>query len=164
MEEKRIIFDLMGETTVPDIIDEVLSMNGLKESPKEFFNKSIKGIEPRKVIIRDTALALVEKKVPEKKLVELLAKHLETSHQIAEKIILEIKEKLIPYARIIDIEKEEKREEVKSIPVPKPPLPYAKKIEIKDVEDNAKKIKKDRAENKFAEEKKGPDLYREAIE
>ena len=53
-------------------------------------------------------MAKKKQKIPEKKLIELLAKHLKTTHLTAENIVKEIKEKLIPYAKVIDLEQQER--------------------------------------------------------
>ena len=169
---KRIIFDLPEEITHIEVIDEILKNKGLEESAEDFYNKDIKGIEPRLIIVRDAALVLFTKTAPEKKLTELLAKHLETEHKTAENIISELKEKLLPYAKIV---KEPEEEVEKEISEPKPEiapaenLPYAKKIEIKNVEDNAKKMEAERVKAKTVVEQtpsqyRGSDPYHESIE
>lgn len=103
---QRIIFDLPESADAISVIDEILENNDLKEGVEEFFNKSIKGVSPRKITIRDATIDIFQKKTSEKKLVELLVKQLEISKQVAENIIKDINEKLIPYAKIIDLTKE----------------------------------------------------------
>jgi len=109
MKDYRIIFDLPENIVAIEVIGEILKNNGLEESSKEFFNKSIKGIEPKKNIVRDAAIALFEKKIPEEKLSNLLTKHLETSKETAEKIIQNVKERLIPYAKEVEEDTETTR-------------------------------------------------------
>ena len=96
---KRIIFTLPEETTLTKTIFGILKNNGLEETLDEYFNKSIKGGESRLIIIRDAALVLAQKKVSEEKLAELLARHLEVSIEVTKKIVDEINQKLIPYAK-----------------------------------------------------------------
>ena len=103
---KRVIFDLLDDNTIVDITEGILKNNNLEESNEEYFKKATTGQEPRARIIRDTALVMVQKKIPEEKLVELLEKHLEIKKNVAENIIKEINEKLIPFAKVIDEEKE----------------------------------------------------------
>lgn len=166
-----------------EVIDEILSNNSLAESDQEFLDKSDNGLEPRLIIIRDAALVMAEKKVPEKKIVELLQEHLETSKEIAQNIVNEINQKLIPYAKAISDEEEttpsensdysqellEKIQQNAPTKTPKEePLPaYEKKIEISNVEKNAEKLTKARTvinqEKKPAQGGK-PDPYKEPLE
>jgi len=176
MKNHRLIFNLPYDITTIEVISEILKNNGLEESSKEYFDKSIKGIEPRKKVIKGAVVVLFEKKIPEEKLAEFLAKHLECPKETAKKIIADIKEKLIPYAKIIEIkseeeiakEREERRkkereagpsveelliEKIKGeIPEdkveenPQTSAETIKKVEIEDVEENAEKLKKQREE------------------
>lgn len=142
-ETKRIIFDLPEDASFIETINAILANNGLAESDAEFLRKDKIGQEPRFIIVRDATIALFEKKLSEKKLTELLAKHLQTSKEVAEKIMLAVKEKLLPYMKKIPFAKEP-AEEPAPAPVPEaaPPPPYAKKIEITNVEENAKATQK----------------------
>ena len=184
--KKKIIFDVPGDTDTTEIIDEIMKKNGLKENLEEYFNKLTNNEEPKLIIIRDSAMVLAQKRVPEQKLIELLKEHLEITQDIAEKIISDIKEKLIPYVKIIDVE-EEKKEEIKKteypkedfqeqlldkirggVPISKPeikpkaPMPYDKKPQIKSVEKNAENMNKEgqntttKEKNKLPEENKTP--------
>ncbi len=108
LQNQRITFILPDDTTLTDILDQILEDNNLSESTEEYYKKSISGKESRVIILKDTAVTLVGKKIPESKLIEFLAKHLEIPMENAQKIIQQINEKLIPYAKIIDLDKEEK--------------------------------------------------------
>lgn len=88
-----------------DIIDEILKNNGLEESDEDFFNKFDKDMEPRTLIIRDAALIIAQKKIPEEKLAELLQKHLETSQETSLKIVQDVKEKILPFATTLEEKK-----------------------------------------------------------
>ncbi len=154
IENQKITFTLPGDITVAEIIGEILKNNGLQESDEEFLDKFINDLESRTFIIKDATLSIVEKKIPEKKLIELLQKHLETSQENAEKIISDIKQRLIPFAKIIDLTKETIKEELlkkinanKSISeknINEPQVPYLKKAPITNVEKNAENIKQER--------------------
>jgi len=166
---QRIVFILPGDAIITEMIFSILKSNGLEESPTEAYNKSTHGKDSRLTILRDAALTIVQKKVSEEKLVELLQKHLETSKENAEKIIQDIKEKLIPYAKTtsgennnVENQKEKYREDLlkkiqanKNILSPqeeKTPLPYYKKLAIEDVEENAESMRKE-GKNIMTEEK-----------
>ena len=97
-----------------EVIFQILKNNGLEESIQEAFNRGTNGKDSRLIIVRDAAITIAEKKIPEKKLVELLEKHLETKKHTAEKIVSDIKEKIIPYAKIIDLSGEKVKEAPKT--------------------------------------------------
>ncbi len=172
--EPEIHFVIPGDTSVVDVIYEILTNNQLPETPSEKFQKTIVGVESRFRIIRDASLVLAAKKAPENKIVELLSSHLGTSPETAQKILADIKQKLIPYAKRISDE-EPKREPVKPAapPAPAPKLPYSKEIEIKNVEENAKnmikseelrKVKTVIPQQNNRPASSEPDTYREPIE
>ena len=168
---KSIIFNFPGDVTSADIIEQILLTSGLGENEEEFSEKDAKGIEPRFIIVRDTAYAMIGKKIPEEKMVEILAKHLETSKETAQKIIQDINEKIVPFARTTSSDSEAEKSRVvvpqekpttydkekykqellnkirsnkSSIAAPKeaPAMPYKKTPDIVDVEDNAKNMEK----------------------
>ena len=171
------------EISMVDVIEEILNRNELQETSEEFFNKDIKGIEPRKIIIRDAAISIFQKKIPENKLVELLEKHLETSKETAQKIVSEIKQKLIPYAKVWEPTKEDlsylkykehadlkekfvhyknKNEPAGEKPIEKPfDIAQGKEKIISPVDKEERKVKTVIPQE---EQKRGPDDYREAIE
>jgi hypothetical protein len=196
------------------VILDILKNNGLEESDEDYYNKSVNGKEPRFDIVKDTAVTIAQKKISEKKLVELLQKHLETSQSTAQKIVADIKEKLLPLLKIYPEEKfsdpvfrekvseeifgheEESGPEIKkrtdellqrirpnqniSTQNQEELSSYDKKVEIKNVEENAKNMQQKGIqrpkETQGSEEqkkvktvippdqKKGPDDYRETID
>lgn len=177
---------------LPDVIFDILKNNGVGESEKEAMNKSAQGKESRLIIVRDAARVIFQKKIPEEGIIELLSKHLETSREAAQKIMTEIKEKLIPYAKIVDDETgkvigEEKNAEYNkdafketllnkvrgSAPLEpepkeeKPPMPNLKKTEIPDVDKNAQTMQKFQARPVEKPQEKAPekpaDPYKEVI-
>ncbi|OGZ63722.1 MAG: hypothetical protein A3A98_00315 [Candidatus Staskawiczbacteria bacterium RIFCSPLOWO2_01_FULL_40_39] len=161
---QRIVFNLPEDTTIVEVIDEILKNNGLEENNKEFINKLKQEKEPKFSVAKDAAITLAQKKIPEKKLIELLAKHLETSKENAEKIVRDIKQKLIPYAKKVPTEEPLKKKEIIQAESQKSPLPYSKKIETANVEENAEKLQKARTVIQQKEESKGPDSYRETLD
>ena len=169
---KRIIFDLPGNITPAETMLDILKSNGLEESRKEYLGKSLKGEETCLAIIRDAALALSSKRIPEKKLAELLAKHLDTSEEIAHKVVSDINQKLTPYAKEITIPKEGQEESTEKPSAQelliekikqgtsddkntehsiqnieeKETIDKVKKVEIENVDKNAEKLKRQREE------------------
>ena len=138
----KIIFELPETISLVDTIDGILAKNGLKENIEELFNKYKKGEELRAVIVKDAALILFEKKIPEEKLVEFLQKHLQASKEAAQQIMVDIKERLIPYARKVNAAELAKERLI--ISEFKEDLSNIKKPEVTDVEENAEKIRKEK--------------------
>lgn len=184
---KEIDFELPGDKSVIDTIYDIIKDNGLVESPEKLLDRYRSKKESPALIIRDAALIIFQKKIPDEKLAEILAKHLETSKEIAVRVVGDIKEKLVPYIKIVDSTKDKEAsvqeiliEKIKrgipedqssqqeiSMPSPEP----VKKVQIESVEENAEKLKKQREEivrpGTIGEElqKKGQtDKYREPIE
>ena len=140
----KIDFALPEDTSLVDVIYDILEKNNIKQSDEEFIDKVIqRKEESRVVIIRDAAVTVFQKKISESKVVELLQKHLETSKEIAEKIVADIKEKLIPYAQIIDTNK---------------------KTDAIDIQETKEDLQKARTVIPQTQQTKGPDTYREPIE
>ncbi len=191
-ENLRVLFTQKAESVISDI----LKNNGLDESEEEFFSKLEQGEDSKTIIVRNATETIVKKIIPEKKLIELLQKHLKVSTDTAEKIVQEVKSRLLPLLLIYPDEKFDDpvfREEVsKKIFGPEEkeaPPPFIKKIEIKNVEENAKIIQRDKKftrqdenvkpegnsptnteqvkkidNDKIITEKKSSDSYREPIE
>ncbi len=152
--KKVIDFDLPEDKSIIDVIYDVLEKNGLGlgEDPDTWPDESE---ETQAMIIRSAAITIFQKKIPGEKLIEFLQKHLKTSKETAENIVTDIKEKLIPYAIVIE-EKKMPELSVQEILLEKiknnvsfkenPPLPITKvkKVEIKNVEDNAELHQRDK--------------------
>lgn len=181
---KQIIFDFPDNISIIDIINNILKNNGLQESYETWLEKDTGNEESKTYIIKDAALVIFEKKIPEEKLVQLLQKHLETTKTIAEKVITDIKEKIIPYVKEEFIQLPQEKylsptqkliiEKIKYNPQIKKDLPLEetiKDIKIKSVEENAEILKKER-ENKIkidkvaqsSQNKIQTDKYKENIE
>ncbi len=107
---KSIIFDLPEDVSLTEIIFSILKNNGLQESEREAFEKSMREEESQLIILRDAAITIAQRKIPEDKLVEFLAKHLGTTTQTAANIVKEINNKIIPYAKLINRSEENEKE------------------------------------------------------
>lgn len=178
----KVIFDLPEDISTISIIDEILRDNGLAENAKEFLEKDDNGEEPRLIIVWDSTIVMAQKRIPEEKIIELLAKHLKTSQETARKIVSDIKEKLIPFAKIENQGGNFQEELLNKIrgnapviePEKKLPVPNIKKRSIIDVDKNAEKIKLDRKPIVSNQQKpviptptlppKEEDKYKESIE
>lgn len=165
MGEKKIEleFDLPEEVSLMDIIYEILEKNNLEGTIEERIHEFESG-ESRALIIRDAALVMYRKKIPEDKLAEFLAKHLRISKETAKKVILEIRERIVPYIREekslstqeIILRKIRGASQKQNIQPTTDSKEKIKTVEIKNVEENAEALKK--------EGRRGPDKYREVFE
>lgn len=185
---KRTIFDLPGEVDTVDALGDILKKYGLEESLDDFFEKLENDEEPKEIVLRDAALALAQKRAPEEKIVELLQKHLRTTPEVSNKIVADLKEKIIPYFRVVDLEQLEKTlkeeaerrmknrslqeelaeaieegisfEELQKEKEKQKLNPLVKKAETKNVEENAEKIQ---TQKKFGLEEKTKILEEERL-
>ncbi len=126
-ENLRVIFTEKADAALSDI----LKSNGLQESEEEFFSKLERDEETKESIVRDAATVMAKKIIPEKKIIELLGKHLEIRKHEAEQIANDIKNNVVPLLKIYPDEKFNDpifREKVSE--------------EVFGVEDNAPTIKK----------------------
>ena len=158
---KKIVFDLPEEAVLGDIFDEILKNNNLEETTEDFFASIKNNQDPRVLILIDAAKIIFQKKIPEEKIIELLQKHLDVSKEAAEKIVVDIKQKITPYVKEVSIDnidnksiKEISAQEFilekikKNMPNQQPSYSQisetekVKKVEIKNVEENAKNLKK----------------------
>ena len=65
----KIIFELPETTIIEKIINEILKDNNLEESSDEASRKSTQGGESRAIILKDTISVVLQKKIPDEKLV-----------------------------------------------------------------------------------------------
>ncbi len=91
-ENLRVIFTSKAESLFADF----LKNNGLEETDEEFDKYLFQEQESRAMIVRDAVETMARRIVPEKKLIELLQKHLEIPKDTIEKIVKDIKEKILP--------------------------------------------------------------------
>lgn len=163
MEQKklRVIFTDQVEET----FDQLAQTHDLQETDEEFNSYLENGNESREMILRDAIEVMAKKMIPEKKLIELLEKHLTISKESAEQIVKEVKEKILPILFIYPDEKFNDpsfREEISKKlgekveePTKLVSRPVIKKVEITDVEENAEKLKR--------MGKRDQDIYKEQI-
>lgn len=157
----RIIF-----TDKADVVfDDIVKAYGIQETDEEFYDYIESDGESREMILRDTVEVMARQMISEKKLAGFLAKYLGISEEIAEKIIIDFKTRLMPLVLIYPDEKfddpafsEEVSKKVFEDRVKwvSPPPPIIKKVEIVNVEENAEKIKE--------RGRRGQDVYRETVE
>lgn len=183
IENKRIFFNLPGEITLREVVDEILRNNSLETN-----RRTTEGGESKVAIIRDAARILFQRKVPQEKLAEFLTSHLGTSPETAQKIIGEINQKLIPFAKFVEERDETPNpsaiqekgntaqkvilEKIKGKSVPPPPRPKkplpagVKEPTTANVEENAKLMEKKKEEPPPQEppQPAQDDKYREIIE
>src|SRR5581483_7789633 len=148
---RNITFSSPSGSTEDSVVDEIIKRNYLQEDPQDFLEKFFQDEEPIALIIQEAAVSLAEKKIPEKRLAELLQKHLEVSQKTAENIVSDIQQKLVPFIRIetpkTSNTKSSYRQELlkrvqKNISEQSeeiPPTVSIKKPEVSDVDKNAEK-------------------------
>jgi len=172
-----IEFEMPEDVSVVRYINEILKNNSVKKNTRDWntWMTGTEGKESQVLIIKNTAKIIVQEKLPNERIIELLQRHLEVSKETAGRIILDIKTKLIPFAKVVNLYEE-------SLAIIQAGI---KKPDITNVEENAKineatkkfseenkskileeiSLPTDQASNnKFSSEKKGPDSYREPIE
>lgn len=175
----RVIFNKQANSVLTAIIE----TNGLTESDEDVLDSIEEGKEPKRTIVTSAAIAMARQTAPDKVLTNLLQKHLEISQEAAERIISDIKNKLLPLLLVYPnasfdnpafreeiIKKIQGSEEEK--PEVKTPVPSVKRVETKDVEKNAKilkqmreaTVKKDTVGEELQTKKQEADKYREATE
>ncbi len=166
----RVIFTKEADYMFADILES----NGFKESEEEFDKYIFEEKETRANIIRGIMIAIAKKITPDEELIENLQKHLEISKESAENLVKDIKSKLLPLLLIYPDEKfsdpifreeiskkvfgDEKNESLSAPLVKKnPPTqtdklpPFIKRVEIKNVEENAEFYQQDK---KYTDEAK----------
>ncbi len=170
---QRIIFLLPEDVTMDEIIFSILKNNELEETSEEACEKSIKGELSRLIIIRDVARDLAEKKVSERDLIQSLRNQLEIPEEKAEKLVSNIKERIIPFAKeVMETESNMPQKESNIATKIKPPIgtiqeEIIKREVIKPLLKTPQRIKKPPVLEKGKEVKEFPkksDAYREPIE
>lgn len=168
---QRVIFQI--ETGPVVVVSNILKKYNLEESSEEACKKINEGKKPRTNIIIRAASDLVLNKISETGFISTLEKQLEITKQTAEKIINDVKEKLLSTAKIVTVGEIKTLEEETIIATPiKPPIGLekteeealepvlktpsrAKKPLISEISEKTKKAKKPSQK---------PDTYREPIE
>jgi len=140
MENKKTTFILPDEITIIDVISEILINNNLESSSSDILNKLRREKISKFIIIRDAALSFAGKKITEKDLLLSLQKQLDISEDSAKKIVNDIKQKLMPFAKIINFDVEESPPPKVSSDEEDSFSPFVKKPDVLNVEENKKLI------------------------
>lgn len=127
---QRIIFDLPGDDASVKVITDILIKNGVQDPLSD-----ISGPAPRFIITDRAIKDLFEEKISEGKLIEQLEKIWGVSKDFAIAIVKDIKAKIIPYAKKIEIPSDEEN---------KKPQPTAGGPAFLNVEDNEKLLREEK--------------------
>ena len=128
---KIIVF----EENYNDIIVEILKNNNLQESWDNYFEKIDKGKEPWSDIIYQSTKNLVAGNFTESEFISEIQKQLKTTEQTAKNILKEVKEKVLPLARIISKDEIEEETDVEM-----PIKPLQKPIGVSEILFQTKKL------------------------
>lgn len=176
----KIRYELKYSTQVCGAILLLVEEYVLKLSEDLTLAERLKKQNP-KLLIFKLAERIIKKEGAFKDISETLKKELHMHQKDAEKLAIDIKDKIVPLADIIipeedELEKESSTQEIilkkirgdslekEVLEKEVPSLPGVKKIQIANVEENAEDLKKARTLTQQEEEKGGPDSYREPIE
>ena len=149
LKKKKLLgefFDFPENTTLDKAIDEILKRNKLEKGNDETLGKTLQEVESKAVIIEHAALTIIKKIIPENKLVEFLEKHLEASNETARKIVKDINQTIIPFAKTTNSQGDEETSAVETEETKKEAFREAKeellrKIGAKNSNDNNDKNK-----------------------
>ncbi|MDP2741777.1 MAG: hypothetical protein Q8O66_03795 [bacterium] len=100
--QKKIIFD--GGKDLNDIIMEILEKNGLKESLDDYIDKIDKNEKPLLDVLYKLTIDLATNDTTEQNFVLSIQQQMNISDKIAENILKEVKQKLLPMARTLSEE------------------------------------------------------------
>jgi len=140
--KKQLFFD----ETFLKVSSDVLQKYKLDESPEELIEKMKTDKQLYCEIFMDIVRNLFGKSIKENELVPLLESKLSISKEIAEKLGIDIKEKILPLIKEVETPTEEQKEETReNIQTEKDDeLSFIKKTPIISVEENEKVLKKER--------------------
>ena len=111
--KQRIIFDVPGEITVAQIISDILKKNGVMlDTVEDLFNEKKL---PKITVAINTTKDLFDKKIAEDKMSGLFQEQFQIPKESAISIIKELKEKIIPFGKKIELDSIDKLE-VQKIP------------------------------------------------
>lgn len=160
---KKIIFLVAEDTTPAQIIIDILKQIGISKPTNDIANKSK---TPKVVVVNNAAKDFFAKKINEAEMSELFQKELQIPKENAEIIIQSIKEKLIPFGKIITIPNDNNPTENTrnfSNTLPSDGI-SAKKIRIPSSPRLKNKDSIEKPKDYNIKQKNGPDKYRETIE
>lgn len=157
-----------------NVIIDILNKNGLKESWDDYFEKVQQNKAPWSDALYILTKKLALKNITDKEFISEIQKNLNTNDKIAEQILKDVKEKLIPLTLITTDEEEINQEPVSNIGAPaltprQPPTKKTTKILYsppKSAPESAEKSKKipEKPITPNNPKRSGPDTYREPIE
>ncbi len=173
-QNQRIIFSIPSDTTAIEIIWETLEKIGITDPGEDLSDESK---TPKLILINNTAKDLFAKKITEEKVIELFQNEFKISKENATTILNVLKEKILPFAKIIFADKLTKQitQETNFANSDKLSFPDIKeKINNETVEEiktpiiSKTKIKKipnlEIIQEPATKKNTGPDTYREPIE
>jgi len=187
--QKIVVFE--NVKNLNDIIAQILESNGLKETFEDYLKKIDQKEEPWADIIYESTKNLVSGNITNEEFLSLIKKQLNVNRESAKNILGEIREKLVPTARILskediegfeEIEKKENRPPVSTSIKPLQPIASPKNFSQIKTDDKSpainpsqklaqkireipEKIERGEAEKIMPQEiKKRNDVYRESIE
>ena len=166
---QRIVFITPGEDTTPiQITLSILENNGIKNIIDDIENNPD---NPKLIIAFNAAKDFFDKKITEDKMADLFQKELNVSKDVAINIIKELKEKIIPFGKIISEPTGNKGKinvdiATSNIPVNEPIESLTTNIPTTETIITApKRIKKvSTVITETPKQSSGPDSYREPIE
>lgn len=95
---QKIAFTEEVDTTIAGI----LTKYGFNETPDEAFKKLVSGKLPQKTVIIELTRDFLSNKKTQENSISFLQTQFETTKETAEKIFLEIKEKIVPFGQKIE--------------------------------------------------------------
>ncbi len=181
---EKIIFELPENTSIGEIISDILKKSSavafsFYDSSYDDFSILLEKI----TVINTVAKDLFAKKITEENAVALLKKNLKVIEPISKKILENIKEKLLPFAKKFTVPEKLVAENVPAVNTEENLLSFMKQMPKINVEKNEKKMQKIRKEVKTEKpvaeklgklpqktvppertKPSGPDSYREPVE
>jgi hypothetical protein len=161
----KITFE--GEKSSDDIIEEILKKNGFEEDLSAWLEKTEKNEKVWFESLYKLAKNLAEKKITELIFLTNIQQQFNISEEIAKNILKDVKEKLLPIARIIDDEIEQDLEDNKTTLLEKQKITPIQNIKPAVSAPTTKKIlkKKEISDTPLPQQqKRKTDTYREPIE
>ncbi|MFA6190462.1 MAG: hypothetical protein WC711_03110 [Candidatus Staskawiczbacteria bacterium] len=115
-QQKIIIFENQGSKSIWAIISEVLKDNGMEETAIDFFKKVDEKKIPFSSIIYKLSRKLAQEEITEENFVTSIKDQLKIEQQVAEKILKDVKEKILPLARTLEKDELVKDETISTVP------------------------------------------------
>ena len=100
--KKNITFENSGDIDVDDIIAEILKNNNLEETMDDYFKKVNEGKTPWADTLYKLSRNLASGNISEKDFIFLIQDKLQISQQNTQKILEQVKEKILPLTRVLN--------------------------------------------------------------